>query len=87
MDELTLHTPEPETEAAVDPTPDQIMAQCVAIESEKRKWLRGITSFLAGRSREADPSSSVQTAADQATIAAYDRVARMLRSDDPIDIV
>jgi hypothetical protein len=84
MSEVTTHAPDQEQLEAVDPTPDQVMAQCVAIESEKRKWLRGITAFLAGQSHEQNPSSAVQTASDLASVAAYDRAARMLRSDDPI---
>jgi hypothetical protein len=75
------------TEVAVDPTPDDMMAQCVAIESERRRWLKGITAFVATRSHDSDPSSAVQTAADMAMVAAYDRVARLMRGDDPIDIL
>ena len=75
---------EPETEPAQDPTPDDLIADCVRQGSEDRLWLRSVTAFIAGRSRELDPSSAVQTASDLAHIAAYDRVSRLLRSDDPI---
>jgi hypothetical protein len=84
MNEVTIHASDQETLEAVEPTADQIMAECVAIESEKRKWLRGITAFLAGQSHEVYPSEMVQTACDLATAAAFDRVSRLLRSDDPI---
>jgi hypothetical protein len=70
---------------AVELTADEMMAQCVAVESEGRRWLKGITSFVATRSRDADPSSAVQTAADMAYIAAFDRIARIMRSDQPVD--
>jgi hypothetical protein len=83
MDEVTIHAPDRE-QLELEPTRDQVMAECVAIESEKRKWLRGITLFLAGQSHEAFPSEMVQTACDLATTAAYDRVSRLMRSDDPI---
>jgi hypothetical protein len=85
MNEVTARAPQPETVEAVDPTPDQVMAECVAIESEKRKWLRGITAFLAGQSHEEFRSEMVQTACDLATTAALDRVSRLMRSDDPAE--
>jgi hypothetical protein len=76
-------TARPGDDAPRDPTPDDIMAQCVAVESERRKWLKAITAFIATRSHESDPNSAVQTASDMAMIAAMDRVCRLMRSDEP----
>jgi hypothetical protein len=70
-------------DASEAPTADDVMKECAAVESERRLWVDTITLFLAGRKRPEDPSSAVQTASDMATIAAYDRVARLMRSDDP----
>jgi hypothetical protein len=81
MDEVTIHAPQPE---AIEPTADQIMAECVAVQSEGRRWLKSITAFVAARKSEPDDSKMVQTASDAAMAAAYDRAARILRSDDPI---
>jgi hypothetical protein len=76
-------TAQPDADTARDPSPDDVMAQCVAVQREARLWLKGITAFVAIRSLETDPNSAVQTASDQAHIAAMDRVARLMRSDEP----
>jgi hypothetical protein len=62
----------------LEPTPDEMMAQCVAIEKEKRLWLRSIQAFVAGRWNEIDTSPRVQFAADMATVAAFEAVGRLM---------
>jgi hypothetical protein len=83
-DILPMATTDAATDATPrDPTPDEIMADCVAIQSEGRRWLRGITAFVKTRSHESDPCQAVQTASNLAHMAAYDRIARLMRSDEP----
>lgn len=74
-------------DAPLDPTPDDVMAQCVAIEREARLWLRGITAFVATRSAVSDPSDRVQFATDMAHIAALEAAARLMQRVRPADIV
>jgi len=76
---------EPDDGAAdpLDLTPDQMMAECVAIEAEKREWLKACRKIMAGRTHDSDPSSRVQFAADLVYVAAAERAARLLRSDMP----
>jgi hypothetical protein len=46
-----------------------------------RQWLQSITTLLAQRSQESDPSPRVQFALDKMFIAACERVVRLLNGD------
>ena len=79
---MTNPTPTTPTEP-VEPTDEEMLEECAAIEVDRRLWVRTITAFLAGRARKTpDQSQAVQTASDLAAVAAYDRLARIFRSDD-----
>jgi hypothetical protein len=69
-------------EAPRDPTPDEMMRECVAIEHEKREWLKSAIEFLAAR-YDADNSGRVQFASDQAKVAAYEAVSRLMNQVHP----
>jgi hypothetical protein len=66
-----------------EPTEDDMAAQVLDLEAQKRLWLRAIVPLLAARSHDADPSGRVQLALDLMHIAACDRIRRLLRSDLP----
>lgn len=66
-----------------DPTSDDMLAEIIDLETQKRLWLRAITPLLQMRSREDDPSGRVQLALDMMHIAACERISRILRSDLP----
>jgi hypothetical protein len=67
------------------PTDDDLLADIIDLETQKRLWLRAIIPLLQLRSRDSDPSGRVQLAFDQVHIAACERVRRLLRSDLPDD--
>jgi hypothetical protein len=48
---------------------------------QNRLWLRAVLSLLQLRSQEVDPNQRVQFALDQMSIAACERICRLLRSD------
>jgi hypothetical protein len=67
------------------PTDDDLVAQLIDLETQKRLWLRAIVPLLQLRSRDCDPSGRVQLAFDLMHISACERVRRLLRSDLPDD--
>ena len=67
------------------PTDDDLVADLIDLETQKRLWLRALIPLLQLRSRDSDPSGRVQLAFDLMHIAACDRVRRLLRSDSPDD--
>ena len=67
------------------PTDDDLVAQLIDLETQKRLWLRAIVPLLQLRSRDSDPSGRVQLAFDLMHISACERVRRLLRSDLPDD--
>ena len=67
------------------PTDDDLVAQLIDLETQKRLWLRAIIPLLQLRSRDSDPSGRVQLAFDLMHISACERVRRLLRSDLPDD--
>ena len=67
------------------PTDDDLLADIIDLETQKRLWLRAIIPLLQLRSRDSDPSGRVQLAFDLMHISACDRVRRLLRSDLPDD--
>ena len=71
-------TDDPAEENASD---DDLIADVIDLETQKRLWLRAIIPLLQLRSRESDPSVRVQLALDLLHIAACERVGRLLRSD------
>lgn len=74
-------------ESADDVTPDDqaddddITADVIDLETQKRLWLRAMVPLLQLRKGDSDPSCRVQLALDLMFIAACERVARILRSD------
>jgi hypothetical protein len=69
-------------ESSID---DELVADVIDLESQKRLWVRALIPLLQLRSRESDPSSRVQLALDLMHIAACERIRRLLRSDQPDD--
>ena len=67
------------------PSDDELVADIIDLESQKRLWVRALIPLLQLRSRESDPSSRVQLALDLMHIAACERIRRLLRSDLPDD--
>jgi hypothetical protein len=67
------------------PIDDELVADVIDLESQKRLWVRALIPLLQLRSRESDPSSRVQLALDLMHIAACERIRRLLRSDLPDD--
>jgi hypothetical protein len=67
------------------PIDDELVADIIDLESQKRLWVRALIPLLQLRSRESDPSSRVQLALDLLHIAACERIRRLLRSDLPDD--
>jgi len=67
------------------PADDDLVAEVIDLETQKRLWLRAIVPLLQLRSRDSDPSSRVQLSQDLMHIAACERVSRILRSDLPDD--
>jgi hypothetical protein len=64
---------------------DDLIAEVIDLEAQKRLWVRALIPLLQLRSRESDPSSRVQFALDLMHIAACERIRRLLRSDLPQD--
>ena len=65
------------------PTADDLVAELIDLETQKRLWLRAIIPLLQLRSHESDPSGRVQLAFDLMHIAACERIRCILRSDVP----
>ncbi len=65
------------------PDDDDLVAEVIDLETQKRLWLRAIIPLIQLRSRESDPSGRVQLALDLMHIAACERISRILRSDVP----
>jgi len=72
-----------DAEDPLDPTPDDLVAQALDFEAQKRLWLRALIPLLQLRSHDSDPSGRVQLAVDLMHIAACERVRRILNSDQP----
>ena len=60
---------------------DELLAEVIDLETQKRLWVRALIPLLQLRSRETDPSGRVQLALDLMHIAACERIRRLLRSD------
>lgn len=67
------------------PIDDDLVAEVIDLETQKRLWVRALIPLLQLRSRESDPSGRVQLALDLMFIAACERIRRILRSDLPDD--
>ena len=70
--------PKMDDENPVDPTLDELVAQALDFEAQKRLWLRTITPLLQLRSHDSDPSGRVQLAFDLMHIAACEAAGRIL---------
>jgi len=60
---------------------DDVIADVIDLETQKRLWVRALIPLLQLRSRDSDASGRVQLALDLMHIAACERVSRILRSD------
>lgn len=60
---------------------DDVVADVIDLETQKRLWVRALIPLLQLRSRDSDASGRVQLALDLMHIAACERVCRILRSD------
>ena len=56
------------------PNDDDLVADVIDLEAQKRLWVRAIVPLLQLRSRDSDPSGRVQLALDLMHIAACERV-------------
>jgi hypothetical protein len=65
------------------PSPDDMVADVLDFETQRRLWVRAIIPLLQLRSHDSDPSGRVQLAFDLMHIAACERVSRILQSDLP----
>lgn len=81
MTTLTTAGNPPPDEPNEPATPEEVAAEILGDEAQKRQWLRAIVPLLQLRSHESDPSDRVQFAFDRLFIAACERAARILRSD------
>jgi hypothetical protein len=59
----------------------EALIDAAAQDAQQRLWLRAIIEILKQRSGERDHSDRVAFAEDQLMVAAYERAARILRSD------
>jgi hypothetical protein len=85
MDDDTTIEPTP-TDELIDELAEDDMAQAaIDLESQRRLWLRAIIPLLGLRSHDSDPSSRVQLAYDLMYVAACERVARLMHSDETKD--
>jgi hypothetical protein len=60
---------------------DDLVAEVIDLEAQKRLWVRALVPLLQLRSRDSDPSGRVQLALDMMHIAACERICRVLRGD------
>ena len=67
------------------PTDDDLVAEIIDLETQKRLWLRALIPLLQLRSHDSDPSGRVQLAFDLMHIAACERIRCLLRSGMPDD--
>jgi hypothetical protein len=68
----------------LDQTADEAVATDSA-QAEDRIWMRTLASFLINRPHEEEGSHALRAASELAAIAAYDRICRIARRDDPIE--
>ncbi len=67
------------------PTDDDLVADLIDLETQKRLWLRALIPLLQLRSHDTDPSGRVQLAFDLMHIAACERIRCLLQRDSPDD--
>jgi hypothetical protein len=67
------------------PTDDDLVADLIDLESQKRLWVRALIPLLQLRSHDSDPSGRVQLAFDLMHIAACERIRSLLQTDLPDD--
>lgn len=68
-----------------DPTPDDLVADALDLETQRRLWLRAILPLLQSRSHDSDPSGRVQLAYDLMHVSACDAVRRILARVQPAE--
>ena len=68
-------------EESEEPTTDDLVAEVIDLEAQKRLWIRTLAPLLKDRSSESDPSGRVQLALDLVVIEASERIRRICRSD------
>ena len=77
-EDITPPNDDLDDDSAID---DELLAEVIDLETQKRLWVRALIPLLQLRSRETDPSGRVQLALDLMHIAACERIRRLLRSD------
>ena len=77
-EDMTSHDDDRDEDSTID---DELLAEVIDLETQKRLWVRALIPLLQLRSRESDLSGRVQLALDLMHIAACDRIRRLLRSD------
>ncbi len=83
---MNHNTTSPENDLDDDsPTDDNLVAELIDLETQKRLWLRALIPLLQLRSHDSDPSGRVQLAFDLMHIAACERIRCLLRTDLPDD--
>lgn len=73
----------PEDDEVNEASTDDVIAEVIDLEAQKRLWVRAIIPLLQLKSRNEDVSGRVQLAMDMMHVAACERVRRLLRSDLP----
>ena len=68
------------------PTDDDLVAQLIDLETQKRLWVRALIPLLQLRTHDSDRSGRVQLAFDLMQIAACERIRDLLRSDPADDL-
>jgi hypothetical protein len=77
--------PDPEPIDDDEPPVDDLVAELIDLETQKRLWIRSLVPLLQLRKGDTDPSGRVQLALDLVAIAACERIRRICASDLPDD--
>jgi hypothetical protein len=87
MNDDVLHDPDRPDDDSIDdePTTDDLVAQLVDLETQKRLWIRTLMPVLQSCKGDSHPSGRVQLALDLTAIAACERIRRICASDLPDD--
>jgi hypothetical protein len=69
-----------------NPSEDDLLADIIDLETQKRLWVRALIPLLQLRTHDSDRSGRVQLAFDLMLIAACERIRGLLRTDPPDDL-
>ena len=65
------------------PAADDLVAEVIDLETQRRLWIRSLIPLLQLRSHDSDPSGRVQLAFDLMHISVCDRIRQLLHADVP----